>query len=624
VILRPASTRWFEVLCARRDSVRVAAELAATGAIEVEIREHRPEDSPVRDLGGGLATYASLVPRYARYWARGTVHRSPLASAPAVVLARALEQIAAWRRDADPLIASIQECEDQLGQLQHLQRILHDLSASALDFDLVTGAGPALATFCGFLPLEAEPEIPPWTLYRSVPWEDERCILVVGPASRIVEAQDKIKVAKGRIIERPSWLRGDVRKVFGRVNQEVADLRARLVMRYAELDDCFEEHGLGEVLGDVESLQWFARNIGRLELASDLFVWITGWTSDLRGKHLMAALEATRSPSLLRFSAPPAGFDPPRIYDNPKWLRPFEIFARVLGVPGNKEVDPTPVVGVVVPVLFGYMFGDVGHGLVLAAVGWWLRNRYPVSALLLPGGLSAAIFGLLFGSVFGVEGLIPALWLHPLDEPIHVLSVPLIFGVLLLSLGQLLRALGALWSGDLRSWLAVDGGFLVLYLGGLASLFSTDLWPLAAVGSIWYLVGAWWLHGGGASAFAALGHLVESGLQIVVNTLSFARVGAFALAHAALSLAMITLAGVPDSLIGSAMIVVFGNLLVIVLEGLVVSIQTTRLVLFEFFVRFLQGGGRVFRPLQPPPPWPVTGSIGPAVGPGRIVSGDLK
>ena len=89
-------------------------------------------------------------------------------------------------------------------------------------------------------------------------------------------------------------------------------------------------------------------------------------------------------------------------------------------------------------------------------------------------------------------------------------------------------------------------------------------------------------------------------MQMLVNTLSFARVGAFALAHASLSAAVVTMA---DSapLWAGLLIMVVGNLVIIVLEGLVVSIQTTRLVLFEFFNRFLRGSGRVFRPLPIPP-----------------------
>jgi V/A-type H+-transporting ATPase subunit I len=109
-------------------------------------------------------------------------------------------------------------------------------------------------------------------------------------------------------------------------------------------------------------------------------------------------------------------------------------------------------------------------------------------------------------------------------------------------------------------------------------------------------------------AALAAAHLIEGGLQILANTLSFARVGAFALAHASLWAAIMTIADATGCGLGWLLVMVLGNLLIILLEGLVVSIQTTRLVLFEFFNRFQRGTGRVFRP-PPPPPAIVTGDI---------------
>jgi V/A-type H+-transporting ATPase subunit I len=211
------------------------------------------------------------------------------------------------------------------------------------------------------------------------------------------------------------------------------------------------------------------------------------------------------------------------------------------------------------------------------------------------------VFGLLFGSVFGLEGVIPALWLHPLAHPITVLAVPLVFGALLLSAGQLLAGLGALWRGELRRWLAMDLGFLVFYLGLVGLLAGQPSAAVAGLGLLWYGIGALAVHRRLLGTLAAVGHLLEGGLQILVNTLSFARVGAFALAHAALSDALVTMARASGSVLGGALILVLGNVLVLCLEGMVVSIQTTRLVLFEFFNRFLRGDGRIFRPLAAPP-----------------------
>jgi V/A-type H+-transporting ATPase subunit I len=109
--------------------------------------------------------------------------------------------------------------------------------------------------------------------------------------------------------------------------------------------------------------------------------------------------------------------------------------------------------------------------------------------------------------------------------------------------------------------------------------------------------------GGGrfwSSLVAASGTLIESILQLLINSVSFVRVGAFALAHAGLSLAFTVMATTLDNPLFGALILLLGNLIVIMLEGLVVSVQTTRLILFEFFIRFLRGTGRTFRPLAAP------------------------
>jgi V/A-type H+-transporting ATPase subunit I len=296
------------------------------------------------------------------------------------------------------------------------------------------------------------------------------------------------------------------------------------------------------------------------------------------------------------------------VMQNPWWAQPFELFARMLGTPSRNEADPSRLLAVLAPLLFGYMFGDVGQGLVLLGLGLWLKGRFEAARVLIAGGASAVLFGFLFGSLFASEALIPALWLHPMEHPLTVLLVPLAFAVLLLSLGQLLAGLGALWRGELGRWLSVDAGFLVFYLGVIGLVAGLPLGWLTLAGLAWYVIGSFLRHRRLVGALAAFGHLIEDGLQILVNTLSFARVGAFALAHSALSAAVVTMAAATGSLVGGLLVMVTGNLVIIALEGLVVSIQTTRLVLFEFFNRFLRGTGRVFRPL-PAPPALVTGEL---------------
>jgi V/A-type H+-transporting ATPase subunit I len=251
--------------------------------------------------------------------------------------------------------------------------------------------------------------------------------------------------------------------------------------------------------------------------------------------------------------------------------------------------------------MFGYMFADVGQGFVLLIAGYLLRSRWDGARLIMVAGISAMLFGFLFGSVFSYEELLPALLFHPLHDPLLTLVLPIAFGAMLLTLGQLLEGLEFWWRGELRAWWLKKSGLLLLYLGGVLGLMQHELGLIALLGVIWFLVGNTLAGGHWYTVFVALGKLLEDAMRLLVNTVSFARVGAFALAHAGLSSAIVALANSTQSVVGTLLIVLAGNVLIIVLEGLVVSIQTTRLVLFEFFVRFFQGSGRPFRPLALPP-----------------------
>jgi V/A-type H+-transporting ATPase subunit I len=191
---------------------------------------------------------------------------------------------------------------------------------------------------------------------------------------------------------------------------------------------------------------------------------------------------------------------------------------------------------------------------------------------------------------------------NPVHQPLSVLLVPLGGGVAILLLGLLVNGVQQFWQGAAKQWLSIDAAVIVMYLGLIGSTVEPVAGIIVPFGVVWYLTGNILLTQ--ESYAAALGHavgqLLESVLQLLINTVSFIRVGAFALAHAGLSLAVIIMSNITDNRFFSVLILIIGNLVILILEGLVVSIQTTRLVLFEFFIRFLKGTGRMFHPLTMP------------------------
>jgi V/A-type H+-transporting ATPase subunit I len=404
-------------------------------------------------------------------------------------------------------------------------------------------------------------------------------------------------------IDVPEGLPQDAFAVASALELRRADLERRAATANSALAKLDAAHGVADALGELARGAWLVAHVPEMP-ATEHFAWVTGWCAGRDDRRLREALDTRGLHYLLRTDTPPPGLVPPSVLRNPRWVQPFETITRMMGVPAAGEADPSMLVAVLAPLMFGYMFGDVAQGAMVALAGLWLGRRWPALRLLWPGGLAAIAFGLAFGSVFAREDVIAPAWLHPLAEPLPVLAAALVFGVATLSLGLAVDALQHAWTGRLRAWLLSDAGLLCAYLGlAVAPLDAHALWAVPC-GLLWTFVGAAVSATNdrrGAAAKAA-GESLERILQLTVNTVSFVRVGAFALAHAGLCTAVVGLAEASGS--GYWPVLIIGNVAIVALEGLVVSIQTTRLVLFEFFVRFVTARGRPFEPLALPPASP--------------------
>lgn len=607
-MLRPRPARWFEILAARDDATLVLEALARTGAVELEARGSQGLPELLRDTLPLLTQYADLAARYAAYWPAPEACRpSAFPEPPVTTLERCLVALRAWIRDGEPLVQALQRGDVEKQELLLWQSVLEAFREGTLDPAHLAGAGPQLSVRLFVLPPGIEPEkafpadageLETLASHREI--DGAAHLLVAGPAQALCSVAQAVTALEGSAHEPPAWLHADAARNRAHVRERLAAIEQDAGEKHAALAALHERHDLPCALGDANRLEWLMHNVHALESGA-LLCWITGWSSDLSGETLAHALQSSGARALLHFAAAPAHRKAPMLLRNPAWVRPFEIFSRALGMPSSSEADPSVLLAVVVPLLFGYMFGDVGQGLVLAAAGWFLRKRYPITRLLMAGGLSAAMFGVLFGAVFGVHSVLPALWLHPLDEPLPVLLAPLFAGALLLTLGLSLNALEALWRGQWREWLLTDAALIVVYLGLLAAFVAPAGFIVAAAAALHFCIGHAVLARRAGAAFSAIGELLEKTLQILINTLSFARVGAFALAHAGLASAVVALMDAAESSLAKALVLIVGNAVVIVLEVMVVSIQTTRLVLFEFFTRFMRGQGRAFRPLSAPP-----------------------
>ena len=314
---------------------------------------------------------------------------------------------------------------------------------------------------------------------------------------------------------------------------------------------------------------------------------------------------------------------------NSRWLRPFQMLVTTYARPRYGEIDPTWLIAVTFPLLFGAMFGDVGHGLLLAALGGLIVSRKvkalnslgSLGGLIVVCGLVAVVFGFLYGSVFGYEDVIPALWLEPSKDPLTILGVAVGAGVILLTLGFVIGMINAAISRDWPRLFLGQGGlpafvlywsilgaaasglgfvrlpfllFLVLAIISALMIMFSELLIRLVEGDRPLIEGPLWVYG-----FQAVMELVESVITFLSNTLSYIRIGAFATAHGVLSLVIFVLAGLagPTSSPLYWIVIVIGNVFIVGFEGLIVGIQAMRLSYYEFFSKFFTGGGMRFEPL---------------------------
>jgi len=344
-----------------------------------------------------------------------------------------------------------------------------------------------------------------------------------------------------------------------------------------------------------------------------------GWMAEKDAKALEAEIDSDELTIFTRYGH--TADAPPIRLKNLPVIRNFEFFTRLYGLPAYDEIDPTPLLAVTYTLLFGLMFGDVGHGLVLALIGLYIQRvmQKPLGSILAVVGGASVGFGFLYGSIFGFEDILPALWRRPMADITGTLLLAVGVGVGLIVLSMCLymynaaktRRVGDLLFGAngvagllfygavlLLAYRGLFGGYTltgpVMALAALPLVFVTFKRPIMSfiekrgtgeTGKEAQSIGMF--------IFNTLIELFETLLTYATNTISFVRVGAFAISHAGMMHVVLQLSqGAAGS--HNLLILILGNVLVMAIEGLLVGIQVLRLDFYEIFSRFYTGGGRGF------------------------------
>jgi len=551
--------------------------------------------------------------------------RSAPGDSPVMVLRREqLIEIDQWLADAwrqcAPCEEKLHEIEDRTRELNELERSLADFADLDVDLGQLRGEHQHVDMRFGSIPagnIERLRDVLALShhLILDISGDEEtRRVLVAGRHEDAPVLDSVLHAAAFQLLnipesfdDNPDALRVDMQTRREQLGKEDAELRGQLDnWRDTNHRQLLHAKQMLEAAEPYVNLRGAARTRGPLAA-------LQGWVPAKRLGELETKLRGElRLPFVLE-SRPPRNDERhlvPVPARNRGLLRPFSILVQQYGVPRFGEFDPTVLFAVTFVSMFGMMFGDVGHGAVIVLLGIALRKKLGAfTRLFALAGTSSIVFGFLYGSVFGVEHWIDPLWIAPMSDPIYMLTVALVWGVAFLTLGSIIAIYNRLLSGDQTAALFGPGGLvsLVLYLallGGLVSLAQGRDFPLVAtilvLLTLTVLIVAQWRSTAGPIGERIFTTVIET-FEIVNNylasSLSFLRVAAFSLNHVALSLAVFTLAD-GMGFVGHWITLILGNVFIIVLEGVIVTIQTLRLEYYEGFSRYFYGDGTPFRPLR--------------------------
>ncbi len=361
----------------------------------------------------------------------------------------------------------------------------------------------------------------------------------------------------------------------------------------------------------------------------------------------------------------------PTLFDNKRFVRTFEVITKSQGIPKAGEPDPTPMIALMWPIFYGLMFADMGHGLLLMALGLLFKfkgqgelSRWGM--LIAISGASAAIAGVGAGEAFGYhldhmgpfEGLLEeggalhsVSWIVGIlsvaelsfEQVINILKVSLFLGIVHLVWAMTLRIIRLAKEGhklvmftEAIPNITLYGGIVVIMMCAIGSQYDVmNMYSRAhteAVPWVTMFLGEWaevWIitriavviviasmvimmvggvmhakkhpEDGGDPASVIMEVLLGKTVEALAHTISYARLGIMLLVHAALLLtvnnAFTSLGGIESG--GAMAMIIGGNLGIMMIEGLIVYIQSLRLHLYEFFTKWYVGGSQPFRQIRP-------------------------
>ncbi len=448
------------------------------------------------------------------------------------------------------------------------------------------------------------------------------------PHSSVVEVDAIYSSLHFERIMLPDEYEGTPEEAYQYMTKELNHVLEEVKATYEKISEYINQYSV-DLVSSYNTLERLSSNFDIRKMAAltedknnkAVFYILCGWMSMKDTKDFLEEIAEDKNVFVITDAKPDESvtMKPPTKLKNPSLIKPFEMFVRMYGMPAYKELDPTFFVAITYSFLFGAMFGDVGQGLCLMIGGFLLYKfkKMNIAGIISLAGIFSTLFGFAYGSVFGFEDILEGLWLKPMNNVMTVLIVSVAGGVVLLLVSIILNIVNSIRTKDKDKLLFDPNGIAgLLFYGGIIACVVAIFLGAALPGTILLVI----LLGlpllaiflkeplthilehkkaipgsKGMFLIEAIVELFEVVLSYATNTISFLRVGAFALSHAGMMGVVLLLAGAEHGGDPNWIIIIIGNIIVAGMEGLVVGIQVLRLEYYEMFGRFYRGTGKEFK-----------------------------
>ncbi|MCL2163433.1 MAG: hypothetical protein FWH55_03350 [Oscillospiraceae bacterium] len=447
--------------------------------------------------------------------------------------------------------------------------------------------------------------------------------LIYFTPSAICEKVDGIASSAGfERIRLSEELSGKPQDAYKQITDGITELEEKIKSLESEVDE-FVKKKTAVILQIYSFLLRIIRNHEgiRNALYTSKSFYICGWLPDDEVKELATRIEKDgRGTLIVEDPDQVKNITPPTELTNNRIFGFFETLVKMYALPVYNEIDPTAFVAVTYFLMFGIMFGDIGQGAVILLGGLILMKRgVGLAGVFVCAGASSIVFGFVYGSVFGYENIIPGV-IYPMENQFTLLIGGVVIGVMFMTVGIVMNILNGLKEKNLGRMLFDRNGVVGLVFYWALIVFSAYYVisgrALAPVFVMMILIGAPFLamffrepierlmekkrflpDKKGMFFVEAAFDMIDMLLSVVSNTVSFIRIGAFALNHVGLFVAFHILSDMAGNM-GGIIVNIIANVLIIALEGLIVWIQCLRLEYYELFGKFYKGGGKEYKPLS--------------------------